>query len=288
VILTDCTFQGNLARAAGDAISTSYNSDLTIANCRFLANYVSGRERSNGTYSYGGALISYESVVSLANCLFVGNSALQGGALGSVISEIIIINCTFTDNYATQGHTRHCYHFNPQSLPSTVQVRNCIVRDAQNSMINPYGEIIIASSNILGGWPGLSNIDIDPCFVDPGYWDPNGTPEDVNDDFWVHGDYHLKSQAGRWDSNDRRWTIDDVTSPCIDAGDPMAPIGYEPFPNGGIINMGAYGGTAEAGKSYFGEPPCEIIIAGDINADCRADFLDFRLMGMHWLEDNGL
>ena len=34
----------------------------------------------------------------------------------------------------------------------------------------------------------------------------------------------------------------------------MTPIGREPFTNGGIINMGAYGGTAEASKSYFGEP----------------------------------
>jgi len=43
--------------------------------------------------------------------------------------------------------------------------------------------------------------------------------------------------------------IDDVTSPCLDAGDPNNPIGDEPFPNGWIINMGAYGGTAEASLS---------------------------------------
>ncbi len=79
--------------------------------------------------------------------------------------------------------------------------------------------------------------------------------------------------------------IDDVMSPCIDAGDPMSPIGYEPFPNGGIINMGAYGGTAEASKSYFGQPPCETIVAGDINGDCKVNFLDFRLLALHWLEE---
>jgi len=64
------------------------------------------------------------------------------------------------------------------------------------------------------------------------------------------------------------------------------PVGYEPFPNGGIINMGAYGGTAEASKSYFGGPPCETIVAGDINGDCKVDFFDFALMAFHWLEDN--
>jgi hypothetical protein len=77
--------------------------------------------------------------------------------------------------------------------------------------------------------------------------------------------------------------MDEVTSPCIDVGDPMSPIGLEPFPNGGVVNMGAYGGTAEASKSYFGELPCESIVAGDINGDCAVDFKDFVLMALHWL-----
>ena len=50
--------------------------------------------------------------------------------------------------------------------------------------------------------------------------------------------------------------------------------------------MGAYGRTGEASKSYFGEPICETIVAGDINGDCRVDFLDFTLMAYHWLEDS--
>ena len=63
-----------------------------------------------------------------------------------------------------------------------------------------------------------------------------------------------------------------------------SPIGFEPFPNGGIVNMGAYGGTAEASKSYFGSPVCKTIVAGDINGDCTVDFLDIALLTEHWLE----
>lgn len=74
-------------------------------------------------------------------------------------------------------------------------------------------------------------------------------PNDPNA-VWIEGDYHLKSQAGRWNPMSQSWVIDDVTSLCIDAGDPNSPVGDEPVPNGGIINMGAYGGTAEASKSY--------------------------------------
>jgi hypothetical protein len=98
-------------------------------------------------------------------------------------------------------------------------------------------------------------------------------------------DYHLKSQAGRCGENEERWTTDDVTIPCIDTGNPMTPIGAEPFPNGGIINMGAYGGTTEASKLYFGGPLCEVIVAGDVNGDCKVNFLDFRLMALHWMEE---
>lgn len=47
--------------------------------------------------------------------------------------------------------------------------------------------------------------------------------DDTNDD------YHLLS-----------W------SPCIDAGDPASPFVEEPEPNGGRINMGAFGNTPEA------------------------------------------
>jgi len=97
------------------------------------------------------------------------------------------------------------------------------------------------------------------------------------------GDYHVRSQAGRWDPVGAGWDQDNATSPCIDAGDPNSPIGYEPFPNGGVVNIGAYGGTAEASKSYFGAPPCEAIFAGDINGDCRVDFADLAILTRHWL-----
>jgi len=62
----------------------------------------------------------------------------------------------------------------------------------------------------------------------------------------------------------------------------MSPVTREPLPNGGIINMGAYGGTAEASKSKPGNPPCNTIIAGDLNGDCRVDLKDFCIMAGNW------
>ena len=74
-----------------------------------------------------------------------------------------------------------------------------------------HGYINIIYSNIKGSWPGTSNIDSDPLFIDP---------ENEN--------YHLS-----WIN----YPNDDYTkSPCIDTGDPALPLD----PDGSISDMGAY------------------------------------------------
>jgi hypothetical protein len=79
---------------------------------------------------------------------------------------------------------------------------------------------------------GRGNIDVDPLFVDPD-----------------HGDYHLRSNRGRYWPEYNIWVLDRLTSPCIDGGDPNAETLDEQIPNGNRINMGAYGGTAQASLS---------------------------------------
>ena len=191
-------------------------------------------------------------------------------------SNLVINNSTLTGNGTTGLYCSDSY-----SLPGNrVLVTNSIFWANEPNQISGKTDLVtINYSNIQGGWSGQGNIYAEPYFFEPGHWNPN-------DDFWIDGDYHLKSQAGRWDPNSQSWVQDEVTSPCIDAGDMASPIGFEPFPNGGIVNMGAYGGTTEASKSYFGQPVCETIIAGDINGDCTVDFADFAIMAAHWLEDN--
>jgi hypothetical protein len=222
----------------------------------------------HNTADTGGG-ISGPGIPTANNCIIVNNS---GGGAAALVGSITNSTIAYNSDFGLQAFSR---------------IANCIIWGNTSTQI-AHGQTSpeVLHSSVQGGWPGQGNIDTDPCFVHPSYLDPNGTPDDANDDFWVDGDYHLKSQAGRWDPNSQIWTIDDVTSHCIDAGDPMTPIGHEPFPNGGIVNMGAYGGTAEASKSYFGKPPCETIIAGDINGDCEVNFKDFAFVALHWLTDN--
>jgi hypothetical protein len=124
----------------------------------------------------------------------------------------------------------------------------------ENAVFAEWGDVWETGNKWIIDLEASHSIDSDPCFANPGYWadviDSNiaADPNDPNA-VWVEGDYHLKSQAGRWDPNSQSWVQDDVTSPCIGAGDPNSPIGDEPEPNGGRINIGAYGGMAEASKS---------------------------------------
>ncbi len=102
--------------------------------------------------------------------------------------------------------------------------------------------------NIEGG-EEAGHLDADPLFTLPGYWDQNGTPDTTNDDIWVEGDYHLCSSQGCYSLLDAAWLIDDVDSPCLDAGDPLSSWNAESWPHGSRINLGIYGGTGQASKS---------------------------------------
>ena len=122
-------------------------------------------------------------------------------------------NCTFASNRGWPNTIR-----NSPLWDSIGELTQCIVRDGTPAF---RGDLSITYSNVEGGYEGKGNIDVDPSFVAPGYWDPNGTPDDPNDDVWIMGDYHLKSQAGHWDEESESWVFDEVTSPCIDTGDPV-------------------------------------------------------------------
>jgi len=209
---------------------------------------------------------------TISNCLIADISylCLRPWPVSQIVGcHGLIKNCTITN--CSDGI---------EILPGgTCTMKNCIIYHRSAVIVHRGATLNISHCNLQGGSEGIygpgtvnwgpGNINTDPCFAE------------LN-----NGDYHLKSQAGRWDPHSGSWVKDDVTSPCIDAGNPLDPIGQEPFPNGGIINMGAYGGTAEASKSYFDQPVCETIIAGDINGDCQVDFVDFTLLALHWLQEN--
>jgi len=221
-ILNNCNFIGNEAINCGGGMENESNSSPTVTGCKFTDNLA----------GWGGGVRNYQSTTILINCTFSGNSAnYSGGGVQSQMSNVTVASCTFSANSANWGGGIY-----NSAADSFTTLTNCILwGNIWNQIYAGWtGDTIVTYSNIQGGWQGQgqNNIDVDPLFADP-----------------YNGDYHLKSQAGRWDPISESWIMDVVTSPCIDAGDPASPVGDEPSPNGGIINMGAYGGTTKASKS---------------------------------------
>ncbi len=111
-----------------------------------------------------------------------------------------------------------------------------------------------------------------------------GTGDFIRDPLFASGsDYRLESTAGRWSGS--VWVFDSVDSPCIEAGDPLDDIEVEPNPNGGRINIGAYGGTPYASKSASGvvRPICLNPPAMDFNDDCIVNMSDLAAFVADWL-----
>jgi len=240
-------------------------SNPVLANC-----IISG----NSAWRGGGLYCDYCSNPRLINCLITGNLAPtswfedkgHGGGIYSLDeSTPMLINCTLVGNRAGYGNTLLCNTIRPNIKKSYIELLNCIIQDegvGGQSMACSKG-ITINHCCVLDDWPGEGNIHANPLFVDPGYWDPNGTSENSEDDFWVDGDYRLLPD-----------------SPCIDAGDPN----YVSDPNGTHLDI--YGGPRlingrlDIGADEYNPPE-----PSNLKSDGIINFKDFALLALNWRVD---
>jgi parallel beta-helix repeat protein len=296
-ILINCTFSDNVAENYGGGAYVK-NINLILDNCSFIRNLA---KRAGGIYN------SSSSSPIITNSLFSGNMAeLEGGALyNSSSCEPILTNCIFSGNSASRGGG--VYNYNSSSLPTltnctfsgnsaseegsaihnnrtdcTPTITNCIVWHNTSAETAISLGCTITYSNIQGSWLGDGNIDLEPLFADLGYWaDVNDTdivvePSNPNAR-WIDGDYHLKSQVGRWDPNSQSWIVDNVTSPCIDTGDPSSDWTGEIWPHSKRINMGAFGSTAQASMSLS-----QVGDIRDLNNDDSITWDDVMVLSERW------
>ena len=249
--INGCTFTDN------SVAMDNFMTDSRITNCTFSNNSAGG-------------IIQFGGISTVANSLFTGNVAPDSG--GAILlegygSDYKINNCTFVENSAPSGNAIACWFYYDVNYPTTLEVENCIFWDGEAEIWNGDGLMIsIAYSNLQGGqsavydpcgamtW-GEGNIDVDPLFVNPGYWDPNGTPEDANDDFWVDGDYLLRPD-----------------SPCIDAGDP------DYLSDSNATWLDVYGGLRFIGERVdMGADEYNPGELSDLNGDLVVDFKDYAI-----------
>lgn len=277
--IRNCTITDNIAtNGYGAAIACFYNSSPTITNCTLVNNKAQG-----GGHHGGGIYCHDNSNATINNCLISGNTAgHRGGGLSAYWSNPLITNCTVIGNLAEEGGGISSFR---ESNPSVI---NCIVRDNiapdgnQLALINTSRvweaniptEMTVSFSDIEGGqadacvdhdctlhW-GDGNIDIEPNFVDPGYWDDANTPGDANDDFFVAGNYHLTPGSA-----------------CIDAGDnsSVPPISTTDIDGEQRI----FNDTIDMGADEIITNPV------DLNNDGIVDYLELVILTNEWPQSGG-
>jgi parallel beta-helix repeat protein len=245
----------------------------------------------------GNRIIGNRSVISggaLSNCrgrishnIIAGNRSANGAGL---FSCYLIHNNTIVGNIAEEngGAMSQC----PGYISNNIIAFNSasFVGGIYGAGTSSYNDFYSNEGGNLGGGvsTGPGDIIAEPLLVSSGYWDSNGTV-DRSDDFWVDGDYHVTSQAGRWNPDLNRWVNDSLTSPCIDAGglpgDPNSNWTGELWPHGRRINIGAYGGTPEASMSLS-----DVGNIADLNPDVSdvndwVDYEDMLLLTGKWLSN---
>ncbi len=268
--INGCVITNNNAKWSGGGIA-AVDSNVSIKLCTITDNDCWAS--SGGIYSEGNPNPDPNtSNCYIQNCLIADNWGYWSGGVGSDYGSFARIeNCTIANNVAS-------YSSDPYSLVGGLE---CLYGDATvtNSIIwGNTGLQILGASDVTYSdvqrpdvndpnvvWPGEGNINEDPLFASP-----------------IHRDYHLQTTDpnGRYNLVTGTFDVNDPeTSPCINAGDPFSAFGLEPLPNGGRINVGAYGNSPQASKSDIVVPLVAAIAGGDMNVN----MVDFALLANNWL-----
>ena len=194
--------------------------------------------KNNYCPSYGGAIFVDEGGIAyMNNELMYGNyTATEGAAIGVDYgkpgsSYVYVTNCTIVNNHSSNGLGGNAIFVDGSSFGT---LKNCILAgNGDDFYVNPTSALTVTYTLSQEGFAGQGNFTADPLFADT-----------VNEDF------HLKSMSGRYNPISHLWVIDTVHSPAIDAGDPASAYNNEPPPNGNRINLGCYGNTMYASKSF--------------------------------------
>lgn len=197
----------------------------------------------------GGLFIDEGANVRMYNELIAHNqstSSRNGGLLvdgprGTALARTEIDGVTIAHNIGAdwnQGHAIHVEDGSEVIIHNGIFWENTSSDNSVDFYVDDSSFLHIHYSIYQTGYAGNGDVQFTHSFTD----DPLFADAES-------GNFYLKSAAGRWYPHTQSWVIDEVTSPAIDAGNPASPFNNEPMPNGGRVNLGAYGNTIFASMS---------------------------------------
>ncbi|MBI4618297.1 MAG: hypothetical protein HY720_32165 [Planctomycetes bacterium] len=183
--------------------------------------------------------------------------------------NVTVENCTLYHDTSAANNGPYCLQVKTAPVGTGHTLRsNILVLNVNYAPVDLTATSDIASSNynliynMFAGAPG-SLFRVAGTYRNFGWWKAQTVHDDQSleaDPLFVTvgTDYHVRSRAAhRTGGPPGTASTRDATasSPCIDAGDPTSSYAKETEDNGNRINMGAFGNTEEASRSYQGITP---------------------------------
>ncbi|MHC4122189.1 MAG: M6 family metalloprotease domain-containing protein [Planctomycetota bacterium] len=262
--IDNCTINYNQCGASGGAIC-SVGSHPEITNSLIT---------HNSSYYSGCAGSLYDSDMTFINCTIADNQAdyeFGTGGIDCFYGDVLVANTIMWNNSSDSNSQFEIYAAEAIVNYSDIQMPEPNEIWDGNDSNNINADPLFADPNLndyhlksaFGRWIPVTYTNGD--FDNSGFinfkdfaifaneW--KSTNPDMQFDLFPDNEIDSKDLdifAYNWLSpgqNTQGWELDDVNSPCIDAGNPSSDYSDEPFHNGDRINMGAYGNTSQASKS---------------------------------------
>ena len=235
-----------------------------IENCALIGNTEYMSAGANGPS--GGAIAvrmgGAGDKLTVRNCTIAYNLTQASGAAGGITvarGSVAIENTILWNNrryhIATLGYGKDVH----VASGSRATIRNSLVTSLDSADESLVGATVDADSVIAIDPKLVTSTDVFEALLTAGtsslYY--THTNPDIYEDLATM-DAHLLSSAGYCVNGGAAGPATTFYSPAIDGGDPAADFSLEPAPNGGRINLGAYGNTPEASRTGTGTPLAEI------------------------------
>lgn len=259
-----------------------YNNTKNGIQTVYGSNVLENTIYSNGTGIE--TINSYASLTSFRNNLIYANTN-AGITVSGYNMEAInnTIYQTSGDGLLIANATNNTVNNN--IIWTTSGIAISVASDSQTNFASDYNLFRATGTGNVGRWQNVlrntlnawqnaaftdpNTISQDPLFVDIdgadgmlGYVDPVNDGRD--DNFHVQSDVATGSFPGSIKDGSLvpvlgggglpvmlsgSWSVDAARSPTLDRGNPTSPYGNEPVPNGGYIDLGAFGNTEHTSRS---------------------------------------